>query len=102
METVTGEIYRENVQVNTFSSETGNGAKPNHQLILSGNVKVIGLNPKGTLTCNNLVYDGLAKVLRAKGSVVFDGPTGIVGPVSELWASPDLKEIATPTLFNKR
>ncbi len=101
METVTGEIYRDGHRISTFAGDTGHGSQTNQTLELDGHVKVIGADPKGTLTCDRLEYDGQAKILKAKGAVTYDGANGILGPLPELWATPDLKEISSPELFKK-
>jgi hypothetical protein len=70
-------------------------------LVMTNHVSVDSADPKGTLLCDKLVYDGIKKFFIATGHVQVLGTLGAKGTLDEVWANPDLTEIASPELFEK-
>ena len=56
-------------------------------------------DPNLTLKCEKLDYSGNEKILRAHKKVQVLGTIETVGTIEEIWATPDLKTIATPDMF---
>lgn len=102
LEGVDGQFFVNGKPNSTFRSEDGSGDKDRQVLTLWNNVHVISSDPKGELTCDKLIYDAAKKRIQALGHVRVVGKVGTVGTLSEVWATPDLKTIATPELFNSK
>lgn len=99
MRQVTGEIFGKFPKSTTFSADAGSARKEDERLELNGRIRLVSPDPKGTLTCDRLVWNAAAQRVQAYGNVRFEGEAFTLGPASELWASPDLSVVATPTMF---
>jgi hypothetical protein len=99
MRQVTGEIFGKSAKSTTFSADAGMARKEDERLELNGNIRLVSPDPKGTLTCEHLVWNAAAQRVQAYGNVRFEGEAFTLGPASEVWASPDLSVIGTPTMF---
>lgn len=102
LEGVDGKFFVNGKPNSTFRSEDGSGDKDTQVLTLWNDVHVISSDPQGELTCDKLIYDATKKRIRALGHVRVVGKVGTVGTLSEVWATPDLKTIATPELFDSK
>jgi hypothetical protein len=125
MASVRGEIYEKGVVTSTFTANSAFADKRTGILKLSGNVRVHSSVPpaeqnvtltsspkpssgKRELRCDQLEWlfeseiqkGKLAKAVGNVTVVTEDG--GIVGPVPELWSTPDLKVVGTPEAFKNR
>ena len=101
MQTVNGSIFQKGKVVCTYEAKEGIADKQQDLLDLRGSVKLVSLGYGEVLTCDEVVYDGTKKIAKAKGHVRAAGKMGSVTGPDELWATPDLKRIATPDLFFK-
>ena len=101
MKEVEGTIYKQGQPGSSFSAENGHAEKGTGVLTLTGNVVVQAKDPAVTMRSESVVWDSVRQILVAKGNVRFDDPSATLGPVKELWCSPDLKHVATPDLFSK-
>jgi len=99
MNGVTGEIYQHIQTSSTFQAKQGQGDQVNQRLTLNGSVQVTSKDPAITLTCDRMVYDGKTKIIKAIGNVRVMGTMSTEDTIKELWATPDLKKIATPDMF---
>jgi hypothetical protein len=105
MEGVSGFVYEQvkpakSVKGSTFESKKGQGDQTRKILSLIGEVHVHSITRSADLYCDRLVYDAKAKQIRADGHVRVVSHVGTIGPVPQLWATPDLKMVATPRMFS--
>ena len=100
MKGVTGEIYNDKGVACKFKSDRGAANNLTKTLTLIDRVQVDSGDPKATLQCDRLIYDGNRKFLKAQGHVMATGTMRTVGTIDEVWATPDLKKIATPDMFD--
>jgi len=84
-----------------FKSDHGYADDVLKILTLTDHVRVSGREQKGVLECDKLVYYGNQKFFKATGHVRVLGTMNTVGTLEEVWATPDLKKIATPDMFNQ-
>jgi hypothetical protein len=101
MDAVNGMIYDHAKTASRFRSDTGFANRKTAELKLRGNVRVVGVQPPITLTCDEVDYDGKIKIAKARGHVHVDGPMGGLTGMQELWTSPDLTRIATPDAYRR-
>jgi len=101
---VSGYVFDKGKESSTYTADAGQGDKKTQILSLHGNVHVISKNPKSELFCDRLEYDASKpkKLIRAQGHVRVVQAVGTIGTLPALWASPDLKVVATPDLYNLR
>jgi len=101
---VSGYVFDKGKESSTYTADAGQGDKKTQTLSLHGNVHVISKNPKSELFCDRLEYDASKpkKLIRAEGHVRVVQAVGTIGTLPALWASPDLKVVATPDLYNLR
>lgn len=101
LQTVHGEIFKNERVVSTYKADTGSADKKSQILTLTGGVQVVSNDPKMTLTCDQLTYDSQRKLMKAKGHVAVTGELSTVGTLDELWSTSDFSKIASPELFDK-
>lgn len=104
LRTVSGKIYEKGKAETTFEAEAARIDRKKQILVLHGAVRIVSSDPAATLTCDLLRYEAAnpkRRVIKAVGNVRVDGAVGSMGPTDELWASPDLNVIATPSLFDQ-
>ncbi|AIE85588.1 LPS export ABC transporter periplasmic protein LptC [Fimbriimonas ginsengisoli] len=106
MEGVSGNFFKDGKKSTTFQAQSGLADKANNILNLAGQVQVVAPNPKpgatkprAVLTCDRLVYDATTKRFKALGHVQVVGEVGTIGTLSELWATEELDQVATPDMF---
>jgi len=102
METVEGEIYKDDQVVSQYSAEKGHADRVTGVLDISGNVRVHSLKPVGDVTCDKLSWIPTKQVMIASGNVKIDQNGYTLQGVPEMWCSPDLKSVATPDLYGKQ
>ncbi len=98
MDGVEGEAGDDKGGASTFTSERARANKQQQVLLLEGNVVVSSLRADANLTCNRLEWLPKKKRYHAIGNVKFAGELGSLGPLPEVWATPDLKIISMPGL----
>jgi hypothetical protein len=59
-------------------------------------------SPGGTLTCEELEWLPEEEVIKARGRVRYEGESFTLGPLREVWATPDFQHVATPEMFRTR
>lgn len=116
MEGVSGFLFKDGKRAARFVGDGGMANKTDQILELAGHVKVISIElpttpgaqnktgkapPPTTLTCDRLVYDAKMEVIKALGHVQVVNEVGTIGTLAELWATRDLKVVATPNMFKK-
>lgn len=103
MEQVTGEMYAKGKPVNSFRADRAKADRKTQILSAEGEVLVFSKEFAAKLACQRLEWDAKKNVVKAMGGVVLTGTNGqgAVGPVPELWATPDLHLVATPDMFKQ-
>ena len=101
MEGVEGTLYQHGKPVSTFRADRGRANKATETLQLEGNVQVRGTRLGATLRAARLEWDAKREIVRALQGVTIEGEWGTTGPYEELWATPNLDRIATPSQFDK-
>lgn len=96
---VSGMIFQGTKTASKFRADTGQGDQKSQILTLSDHVVVTSADPEATMQCDRMVYDGKKKLIRAIGNVRVTGTMSTQDAIKELWATPDLKKIATPEMF---
>jgi hypothetical protein len=99
MEGVKGEMYHKGQVSNTFGADYANADRNTRLLTLTGHVQLISKADQIVLTCDKVEWLVKEKIVKATGHVKAVGNFGSVGVADELWATPDLKVIATPDSF---
>lgn len=103
-QSVKGVVYREGKAVANYNGQAGAANQAKETLILKGNVQVKSLSREATLFCDELLYEGKQGGkgrIRARGNVRVEAKDGNLSSSTEIWATPDLTQIATPELFGK-
>ncbi|CAN5535042.1 hypothetical protein BH11ARM2_BH11ARM2_31430 [soil metagenome] len=101
---ITGVVYQEGKPAANYSGQAGAADQKKETLLLKGNVQVKSLARDATLFCDELLYEGKQGKkgrIRARGNVRVQAKDGNLSSTSEIWATPDLTQIATPELFGK-
>ncbi len=101
MEGVSGSMFAGGKEASSFQAESASANKEKQLLKLSGGVDVQSNSYKMKLHCDNLEYRAKQKLIVAKGHLVVSGVNGSLSGPDEIWATPDLKVIATPKEFKR-
>ncbi len=101
LDDVHGQIFKVDKPASTYRADHGKVDRPSNTLNLRDHVRVESLDPKFTLTCDSLTYEGTPKIMKAKGHVEITGSLSTVGTVEELWTTADFSKIASPDQFNQ-
>jgi hypothetical protein len=111
MEGVTGEMYNKGQIANTFKADHARAERATDILTLTDHVQLDTKETvsesggplreirKATLTCDKLEWHGKEKYVVATGNVKVLGTYGALTGLNEVWATPDLKTIASPSMF---
>ncbi|HMS56054.1 MAG TPA: LPS export ABC transporter periplasmic protein LptC [Fimbriimonadaceae bacterium] len=99
MNDVSGVIYENGKPVSQFTATEAVASKEDNILLLSGEVKVTSVKPEGTLSCEEVRYDGEKRRIEASGNVRVDSGLYSAGSFERVYARPDLTMIATPEWF---
>jgi lipopolysaccharide export system protein LptA len=101
LQTVHGVIFKADKPANTYQSDRGQVDRQANLLKLMDHVRVDSVDPKFTLTCDSLTYEGKRKIMKAKGHVQILGAISSVGTIEELWTNADFSKIASPDQFDQ-
>jgi hypothetical protein len=101
METVDGDLFQGGKVISVFSSNHGKAIRQSKMLGLSDHVQITAKDSGTRLTCQTLTYDGNTHLVRATGNVRIEGKLGVISGIDELITTPELKIIATPTMWGK-
>ncbi|MBS1713664.1 MAG: hypothetical protein JST30_04935 [Armatimonadetes bacterium] len=96
---VSGNVVRAGKVVSRFKGSHGSVDRKKGVLTLDGQVNVTDEVRGLTLAAKALVYDQDLGRFVAKGDVTVTSAGMVLGPLPEIWATPDLKKIATPAKF---
>ena len=99
LDDVSGVIFQKAVESSQFRADHGVGNKKSKMLKLTDSVVIRSHDPQLTLDCEQVDYSGNEEIVRAQKNVRVLGTIETVGTIEEVWASPDLKTIATPDMF---
>lgn len=99
MEAVSGTIYQDGKPVSDFTADSATASKADNTLELSGKVVVKAREPKGSLSCRSMRYDGMIERVEALGGVRVETELYQMGPFERVYAKPDLSRVATPDMF---
>jgi hypothetical protein len=69
------------------------------KLVLDKNVKVTSLSQKMTLQADKITWMDDKQLFAAVGNVLIDSPDWQLGKMPEVWATPDLSKIGSPSKF---
>lgn len=105
-------MYKDGSAANTFQADSARAEKDTFLtrpyvkfLTLTGHVRIdahVTVDAKErqtTLTCDRLEWYAKEKLMKAFGHVEVSGTLGQLSGLNEVWASPELKTIATPNMF---
>ncbi|RYG31503.1 hypothetical protein EON81_22745 [bacterium] len=102
---LSGTIYQNGKPVADYVGGTGGADNSKKLIVLSRNVQVKSKSENGmTLYCDELKYEGTQGKdgrIRAKGNVRVVSKEGSINFASEVYATPDLKQIGLPEVFGK-
>jgi len=96
---VVGEFRRDGRVEWTYKAPTATVNKKSKTLLLSGGAVISGPNKVLVLEAKNIKYDQVQGRIEADGAVTVTSSAMVWGPLPKLWATPDLKKIATPGKF---
>ncbi len=102
MNSVTGSLYKGGKKICDYKADGGFADKSQNVLKLKGNVQMKSLDPDATLTCEEVEFLAGEDLIKAKGNVNVVGSLGAMDTDGELWASSDLRRVATPSMFKKQ
>lgn len=99
MKKVSGTYYEQGKPASEFVAEDAQVKRGTNVLVIQGKVKVSSSDPPGSITCDEVTYDGNKEIIEAKGhlTVVSNGYTVTGIPV--VLAKPRLWQVSTPDLF---
>ncbi len=121
MNGVAGEMYEKGKVVSTFKADhawanraalTPNGPYYLRILVLTGSVtaeskirgKPLARSPgpiQATMACDKLEWHNNEKIVKAFGHIRISGTYAVLSGLDEVWATPDLKYFATPSMFKR-
>lgn len=96
---VTGELFQQEKPVSRFSADRGTADQARQVLSLRGQVQIRSLQQSATLSATSLEWQAGRQRLEAKGDVRVVTPDYEIGPFPVLFATPDLRTVATPDRF---
>ncbi|MBS1723964.1 MAG: hypothetical protein JSS66_13545 [Armatimonadetes bacterium] len=99
LDDVDGRIEKDGKVLSRFQAPSALIDKDKGTLLLKSAVKVTDLERGLTLKAESVFYDQGKGRIEARGSVTVTSEAMQMGPLPELWASPDLTKIATPGKF---
>ncbi|MFM9872048.1 MAG: LPS export ABC transporter periplasmic protein LptC [Fimbriimonadaceae bacterium] len=96
---VTGEITEKQKVSSTFVAEGAKASTETKKLVLTGNVKITSIAQKINLKADKITWMEDKELFAATGHVQIDSPEWLLGQMDEVWATPDLSKIGTPSKF---
>ncbi len=100
-EGVTGELYQEGKLASKYQSVKGRANDAKKTLVLDGKVKITSEEQKVVLVADRVEWMEDRQMISAKGSVWVRSDVYEMGPLPEIWATPDLKRVGSPDRFKK-
>lgn len=100
LERVKGEVFQNDIVASRFTADRGLASRESDVLELSGKVIVTSVEPVGSMTCESLKWNAKDGRFEAQGNVRIVMEDYEIGPIAVLWASPDLRRVATPSMFD--
>lgn len=101
MEGVSGAMFEKGKEANSFVAASATAIKEKNLLKLYGGVDVQSNTYQMKLHCDSLEYLADKKLVVARGHIAAEGQFGAMTGPEEVWATPDLKVIATPKEFKQ-
>lgn len=101
METVAGSLFDNGTEASHFQAKSASANKEKNLLKLYGGVNVNSNSYKMKIHCDSLEYRAGDKLVVARGHIRAEGENGVLTGPEEIWATPDLKVIATPKEFKR-
>lgn len=98
---VTGELYRDGKLASRYEARTGVANDARRTLKLKGTVRVTSEERKIVLSAAEIEWVDDRQLIAARGSVWIRSDAYEMGPLPELWATPDLSRIGSPDRFKK-
>ena len=98
---VSGELFQKGEVASRYQSEKGLANDVKRTLRLDGKVQVTSEAQKVTLTADRVEWMEDRQLIAARGSVWVKSADYEMGPLPELWATPDLKRVGSPDRFKK-
>ena len=100
---VKGTTYNDGKVACRCAGDRAEADKAANRLLIVGNVVVESLeSPKASMKAKKVEWLPDLKVFKASGDVLVEGEGAVVGPASQLYASPDLKKIGTSKDYFKK
>lgn len=100
MKNVKGVFYAKGEPASTFVAVEAIADRGTSSLRLVGGVRVTNENPKGSLFCGELVYDGVKGIIDAQKGIEVDYESYRVRGIEALRANAQLTVVATPESFD--
>ena len=97
--TVHGSFFRNNKPAGNYEAATGSADQAKSRLELRGSVRITSLQHKTTLLCAEANYDGIRKIIQARGKVRLVSDDGTTDFGDEVVATPELDRVGTPETF---
>ncbi len=98
---VTGELFEKGKIASRYQSDKGEANDVKRTLQLDGRVKITSEAQKVVLTADRVEWMEDRQMISARGSVWVKSADYEMGPLPELWATPDLKRVGSPDRFKK-
>jgi len=98
---ITGELYEAGKIASRYQAQKGTANDVKRILKMSGQVKITSEARKVVLTAESVEWMEDRQMISARGSVWVKSDVYEMGPLPELWATPDLTKIGSPDRFKK-
>lgn len=99
MDNVQGEFFKDGRVSSRFQGDHARADRLKQLLVITGGVRATSAEQGTDVLCDRLEWHAIEKIARAFGNVRAHGSYGTLIGLNEAWASPDLQEIATPSLL---
>jgi len=96
---VSGEIFQKGVLASTFKAVEAKAARETRTLVLTNRVEIQSVSENIILRADKVSWMEDRELFAATGNVEVDSPGWLLGKMDEVWATPDLKKIGTPSKF---
>jgi len=101
MDDVEGEMYRKGKVVSTFTADHASANRDQQLLVLTGRVHAVSTTEKAAITCDRLEWHAAEEIAKAFGHIEVHGERATLSGLDEVWATPDLNYLATPSMFKR-
>lgn len=96
---VSGEIFQKGKLASTFKALEAKAARESRTLVLNNRVEIQSVSDKIILRADKVNWMEDREMFAATGNVEIDSPGWQLGKMDEVWATPDLTKIGTPSKF---